>query len=194
LGIQDQLSAVLLATVARALRARLTRKGAKILDWLTSGAEPLLPPACTFWRLVTGPLVAGCCVWRPAIVVYVDRVTVVSVKDRRRRKSLAGPDSRTCRRSECARDEIRLDHHIDANLIRCDKILSCLQSVQPPHCDDPSRDRCHLVREVRAPNQPPCLGFSISMDTCRPRVVMVQLQTWQYLGRPYAMPIESGPP
>ena len=34
--------------IERALLAELTRKGAKILDWLTSGAELFLPSTCTF--------------------------------------------------------------------------------------------------------------------------------------------------
>jgi hypothetical protein len=50
------------------MRLKLTRKGANILDWRTSGAElwPSLP--CVFWRFVTGPLAMPSCILGPAIL------------------------------------------------------------------------------------------------------------------------------
>jgi hypothetical protein len=47
---------------------QLTLKGAKILDWRTSGAALSLRSVCTFWRLVTGPAGAALCDWGPAMV------------------------------------------------------------------------------------------------------------------------------
>jgi len=48
----------------------LTLKGANILDWRTSGAEPSLPLLSVFWRLLTGPVTARSGIVGPAMLKF----------------------------------------------------------------------------------------------------------------------------
>jgi hypothetical protein len=50
---------------------KLTRNGAKILDWRTSDAEFFSPLLCVFWRFVTGPLPVLSCTFGPAMLCVV---------------------------------------------------------------------------------------------------------------------------
>jgi hypothetical protein len=49
----------------------LTRNGANILDWRTTGAELSAASSCTFWRFESGPAAAGFCL-EPAMVSYCE--------------------------------------------------------------------------------------------------------------------------